>query len=122
MSKTTDTVEIHGAQWERTDIEENVAFCKDLSWQKQKWLPQDALVHCNGGRVSLYIGQRYDPEKIDLVKCGWSHDHCEICWWELYATDEPEHAEGYVSGNRWLCLECYTKFIEPAQAKNNSNG
>jgi len=64
-----------------------------------------------GGTVSLYHGQKYDPDKIDLVEDGWCHDHCEICCWNIYESEDSEHGEGYTDGDNWICLECYDKVL-----------
>ena len=41
----------------------------------------------------------------------WSHDHCEICGWELRESDNEEQSVGYVDGSDWICSECYHQFI-----------
>ncbi len=111
-----ETVVIHGSVWERSHIEEAIADCKESSWERQAWFARNALVHGKGGRVSLYVGQKYDPAKIELVKGGWNHDHCQICWWDLYESEDPEHGAGYTNGGDWLCSECYSKFIASDEA------
>ena len=122
MAGVTETVVIHGSEWERSHVEESVAYCKESLWDRAVWPPRDALVHRNGGRVSLYIGQKYDPAKIDLVKGGWNHDHCQVCWWDLYESEDPEHGVGYTDGDDWLCSECYGKFIAPDEALADNGG
>jgi hypothetical protein len=111
MADIPETVEIHDSTWERSHVEESIAYCKESSWERKVWFPRDALVHRSGGTVSFYVGQKFDPAKIDLVKGGWSHDHCQICWWDLYESEDPEHGIGYTNGDNWLCSECYSKFI-----------
>ena len=75
------------------------------------WVRRDALVQ-RTGTTSLYTGQRYDPKYCELVRGGWSHDHCEICWWTLSEGGDEEHSVGYTDGGRWICSECYGHFIE----------
>jgi len=48
---------------------------------------------------------------MSLVVAGWTHDHCEICTWELHASDDPEHGIGYSHDVDWICSECYELFI-----------
>lgn len=43
-----------------------------------------------------------------------THDHCALCWRELYETDDPEHGSGYTDGAHWLCRRCYAEHIAPA--------
>jgi hypothetical protein len=117
-----EKVEIHGSEWKLADIRESIAYCKPYSWNKQLWTARDALVDRNGRRTSLYVGQNYDPAKVDLVKGGWDHDHCEICWWELYESEDTEHGTGFTNGQDWLCIECHTKFIAPSGDKVGDHG
>ncbi len=106
-----DMVIIHGNPWKWADLADAVADCRGATWTKQRWQPRPALVHRSGGRTSLYVGQRYDSAKVDLVPDGWTHDHCEVCWWELLETDEAAHGVGYTDGRAWLCSECYERFV-----------
>ncbi len=68
-------------------------------------------MHKSGSRTSLYVGQKFDPQYIDLVDDGWTHDHCEICYKDLYEIEDPEHGEGYTNGQDWICSECYLKYV-----------
>lgn len=115
MTHEKDTIWIRGSEWDRTYVEESIAYSRSSAWQETKWRPRPALVHRDGGRVSLYTGQGYDPDKIDLVEDGWNHDHCQICWWDLHEADDAEHGIGYSDGEGWLCSECYNKFIVTAR-------
>ena len=105
-----DTVVIHGNPWKWADLAEAVAACRGATWTRQRWQRRPALVH-RSGSSSLYMGQRYDPAKIELVPDGWTHDHCEVCWWELFDTADAAHGIGYTDGSGWLCSECYEQFV-----------
>ena len=106
------TIQIHGNTWLVKDIMNEVLWCLSQNWRKEKWRPTAALVHKQGGRISQYLGQRFDPEKIELVSDGWNHDHCSICWWTLHESDDRDEGEGYLNeANSWLCTECYLKLI-----------
>ena len=105
------TVRIHGSDWKLADVEDAVAFCREHRWRREQWVRRDALVQ-RTGTTSLYTGQRYDPAYCELVRGGWSHDHCEICWWTLSEGGDEEHSVGYTNGGRWICSECYRHFIE----------
>jgi hypothetical protein len=102
---------IHGSEWKMSDVKDTVDALQGYKWEKNTWKRRAALVHKKGGITSAYYGQKYDPEKIDLVKNGWSHDHCELCFWGLCESNDPEHGIGYSSGNTWICTECYEKLI-----------
>ena len=105
-----DYVTIHGDKWKWADIRESVKWACKQSWKKQKWVARPALV--SKGSVSDYVGQKHNPEYTQLIKDGWNHDHCEICWWTLHESDDPEHGEGLTTdGHKWLCTVCFTRFI-----------
>jgi len=105
------TVTIHGGEWKFTEIADEVAYCRGLHWRRESWVRRDALVQ-QTGTTDLYVGQRYDPAYYELVRGGWSHDHCEICWWTLSEGGDDEHSVGYTDGRRWICTECYQQFIQ----------
>lgn len=105
-------VTIHGDKWKIADIKEPIEWALEQKWEKQKWHPRAALV--SKSKTSEYVGQKYNPKYTKLVEDGWSHDHCEICWWSLHESDNPESGEGYTcNGRSWLCSECYEQFIAP---------
>ena len=110
----TQSVTLHGDPWLLSDIAEDVAWIAQRSWQLEKWLCGPALIHKKGGTVSYYRGQKFDPNKINLVQEGWSHDHCLICNWTLHETNDNDSGVGFTDANGgWLCQECYTKLIKP---------
>ncbi len=114
MTDRSDTVVIHGDEWKWIDIEESVSACRKATWHREKWKRIPALVHKKGGSSSQYVGQQFDPAKTDLVQDGWTHDHCEICWWTLHETDNEDEGYGFTDGGSWVCLECYGKFLAAA--------
>jgi hypothetical protein len=108
----TETVHIHGDEWKLDDIREEIEWCQKRFWTQHKWKATPALVNKKGGRISHYYGQKYDPEKIDYVENGWTHDHCAICWFTIFDSDKQEENTGWTDGKgNWLCLECYDQFI-----------
>lgn len=106
-------VTIHGNPWKWSDIADAVNDCRAKQWAKRRWTRRPALVDKGGGSVRLYSnGRDFDPDKFDLVPDGWSHDHCEICWWTLHETDDPDEGIGYEADDgSWICQECYERFI-----------
>ena len=88
------TVSIHGDQWKWRDIEEEIAWCRTKTWERQRWAPTERAASRDG--IS-------------------AHDHCQICWWTLSQSADPAVSVGYHSGRRlWICTECYEKFIADA--------
>jgi ATP-dependent Clp protease ATP-binding subunit ClpA len=112
-SKLEDYVEIHGELWSASSIRELSQYYWRFHWEKRRWVPRDALVIRANGKLHLYSGQSYDPEKFELEKGGWTEDHCAICWWKLCESDSSDHGEGYTNGQDWLCTECHERFLSP---------
>jgi hypothetical protein len=51
-----------------------------------------------------------DTRGGEVVRAGWDHEHCAICWETLGPGGQPE---GYVSSQRiWVCERCYINFVE----------
>jgi hypothetical protein len=104
------TVLIHGDEWKVSHVIDAVRWCRTLAWAARTWTPGPALVHRGGNSVSEYRGQVFDPEKIDLVPDGWTHDHCQICYFEILDADARRDA--FTDGHRrWLCAQCHEQFI-----------
>ena len=106
-----ETVILHGHPFEAEYIEDSAEWALGFDWRFAEWRCRDALV--DHGAQTLYTGQRYDPSKVELVRGGWKHDHCAICWWTLWETEDPESGTGYTDGIDWLCVECYEKLVLP---------
>jgi hypothetical protein len=44
---------------------------------------------------------------------GWDHDHCEFCWVEFAAREDPDiQREGYTTDDEyhWICADCARDF------------
>ena len=113
VRRAEDHVEIHGELWSASSIREYSEYYRKFHWEKRRWTPRDALAQRADRTLYLYSGQAYDAEQVELIKGGWSEDHCAICWWKLYESDSPEHGEGYTNGQDWLCTECFERFVSP---------
>ena len=113
VGRPADYVEIHGELWSAGSVREFSEYYRKFHWEKRRWTPRDALVQRADRTLYLYSGQAYDTEQVELIKGGWSEDHCAICWWKLHESDSPEHGEGYTNGQDWLCTECFEKFVSP---------
>jgi hypothetical protein len=63
------------------------------------------------GSLSFELNLAEDSAKFEVLKKGWTKDHCAVCRWELFESkDDPEYGTGYTNGRDWLCMECYEKF------------
>jgi len=108
-----ETVEIHGSRWNVDYVRDAVQLCRAYNWHwhKADWKPRDVAVERKTGRVSFDLGLGSDSANFEFVKGGWKKDHCFICRWKLFESQD-EHGTGYTNGHDWLCTECYTKFWE----------
>ena len=103
---------IHDSEWQRALLEEAAASCRGRDWRRERWVRRDALIERGGCSSRLFVGHSYDAAHFELVRGGWSHDHCEICWWDLFETEDEQHSIGYTDGRQWICSECYQQFVE----------
>ena len=106
-----ETVLIHGAKWRVADLEDAVTNCRASAWAKARWHPRSALRDRSSGATTVYEGQPYDPEQVELVSDGWDHDHCQVCWWTLSESADPAESAGYTNGHDWICAECFERFV-----------
>jgi hypothetical protein len=106
-----ESVQIHGLWWNSVYIRDGVKRCRrrNWHWQKASWKPRDVVVHRGTGKISLDLSLLADPDNFQLLSGGWQKDHCAVCAWELYET-EDHHGTGYTNGTQWLCEECFEKF------------
>ncbi|CAA0117553.1 hypothetical protein [Zhongshania aliphaticivorans] len=106
-----ETVLIHGDEWKLEDIQEEISWCREQSWIKQKFTASDAVKQKNHWRK--YIPGEVIPKGGEIVPKGHDHEHCQICWWSISESEDPTKNQGYVSGHHWVCTECYGNFIQP---------
>ncbi len=114
---SAETVEIHGFRWNVDYVRDAVELCRSCKWywHKAPWMPRDVALEKKTGRVSFNLALASDSANFELAKGGWKKDHCFICRWELFESQneaDAEHGIGYTNGHDWLCTECYTKFWE----------
>jgi len=107
-------VEIHGKAWTAETIRDRVGVLRRTSWnwQKRPWKARDLAVQENG-KISFDVSLATDTKNFSLHQAGWKADHCAICEWELFESEnQPEHGTGYTNGRDWICTECYAKFLK----------
>jgi hypothetical protein len=109
-------VEIHGVRRNAERVRDAVERCRmyNWHWDKRSWTEVDIVIARKTGKVSFDLGLASDPANFDLVKGGWKKDHCFICRWELFESqnDPDDHGTAYTNGHDWLCTECWAKFWE----------
>jgi Clp amino terminal domain, pathogenicity island component len=104
---------IHGVARSARRIREAVQRCRmyNWHWDKRAWSNADVAIERKTGKVSFDLRLAQDAENFELVKGGWTKDHCLICRWELFESQaDAEHGTGYTNGHHWVCTECYEKF------------
>ena len=109
---TDEPIEIHGVKRKSDLVRDlvNVIRSRNWHWQKAQWKAQDLVFHRKSGKFSLNLSLAEDAENFILGQKGWTTDHCFICGWELFESDN-EHGVGYTNGRDWLCLECCERFV-----------
>ncbi len=107
----TETVQIHGLWWNADYIHDAVKRClrHNWHWHKALWKPRDLVVNRKTGKLSFDLSLAQDAENFEVIKGGWKRDHCAVCGWELFES-EDHYGTGYTNGRDWLCLECYDRF------------
>ncbi|MGB0281826.1 MAG: hypothetical protein ACPGAE_06585 [Neptuniibacter sp.] len=105
-----ETVLIHGDHWKVSDVKEEVEWCRSQEWVQLAFVPRDAIKQKHSW--TEHKEGKAAPEGGEVIEGGWEHEHCQVCWWKIRESDNPEIGVGYTNGNQWLCTECYSQFIE----------
>jgi hypothetical protein len=107
-----EIIEIHGSRRNADYIRDVVSMIRSYNWHWHKtgWKPHDLVINRKDGKFSFELGLAADTENFTLVEKGWKKDHCFICRWELFESDD-EHGTGYTNGRNWLCTECCERFL-----------
>ena len=76
-------------------------------WSRARFEPKDAVqFEGNGG---MLLTEAADGEEGTVIKGGWDHEHCAICWETLGPGGQPD---GYLDPPRtWVCDRCYLQFV-----------
>lgn len=88
---------------------------RSVTWHRQMWEPRDAWISPDGAArpYEAFSDPATPPAGMKLVKGGWNHDHCQLCWVTL-AEATAGQPEGYTDGaHRWLCVSCFEAYLAP---------
>ena len=109
---SSETVEIHGQRWNVDYVHDVIRLCQSCNWHWRKaiWKPRDVALHKKSGKVSFDVSLAIDTNNFELLPNGWKKDHCFVCHWELYESDDEERGTGYTNGHDWFCVECFERF------------
>jgi hypothetical protein len=110
---SSDTIEIHGRRRNADYVRDVISTIHSYNWHWHKSLfkPRDIVIHRRTGQFSFELALAEDRDNFMLVKEGWKKDHCFVCHWELFESDD-EHGRGYTNGRNWLCMECCERFVQ----------
>ena len=103
-------LEIHGRAFSQGYIRLVAKDVGDFVWVRRKWKPLDIVIDKEQGGVCFDLSVA-DGTRYQLQSGGWTKEPCAICGWELTAEGGPEHSEGFTNGRRWICAECYHRFV-----------
>ena len=95
-------------------IQMYVSRCREYAWrwEQKSWKARDIVMKkdSKGFSFDLTLAERWLDEFV-LVEGGWKKDHCAICHWELFDSDDASHGTGFTNGRDWVCTECHQRFI-----------
>ena len=111
-TRLSNTIAIHSAEWDAEYIHDRVKSCAEIfwHWHQQPWKACDVAVHRSTGRITFDLTLAENSKDYEIVKAGWKKDHCAVCRWELFESEDASHGTGYTNGREWLCVECYEMF------------
>ena len=110
-TSSTETIEIHGRKLSSEYVREAAKGAADFAWIRRRWKPLDIVVDNEQGGICFDVSVA-DGQRFRLVPGGWTKESCAICSWYLTGEDGPERQEGFTNGRRWICAECYYRFVE----------
>ncbi len=104
-------VQIHGRTFSQTHIRMVAKDVRDFVWVRRKWQPIDIVIDKEQGGICFDVSVA-DGKRFQLQPGGWTKEPCTICGWELQAEGGSERSEGFTDSRRWICAECYRRFVE----------
>ena len=107
-------IQIHGRVRMQDAVAAAVQKLKEhpFYWERKLWQARDVVYEKNGKRFSFDTTLAQDADKFLLVQGGWKKDHCVVCGWELFESEDPAHGTAFTNGMVWVCEECYRRFVE----------
>jgi hypothetical protein len=107
----SEMIDIHGFKRNADYVRDVVSMIRSYNWHwhKTAWKPRDVVMSQKDGKFSFDLAK--DNENFKVVKDGWKKDHCFVCGWELFESDD-EHGTGYSNGRNWLGMECCERFVQ----------
>lgn len=85
---------------------------RERRWHRARFEARDAIqFKLAGDGLATTEATEENRSRGKIVKEGWYHEHCAICWEKL---GHGGQAEGFLSPPKtWVCEACYVGFVEP---------
>jgi hypothetical protein len=108
-----NTIEIHAVKRNLEHIRMSVSRCREYAWhwEQKPWKARDIVMKKDAKGFSFDLTLAENSSEFMLVQGGWKKDHCVICRWELFESDDASHGTGFTNGRDWVCTECHQRFI-----------
>jgi len=90
-----------------------LALVEDRSrtWHLKSFEPGPAVERHVDGQRLLGKASSEDPD-AHVIRDRWDHEHCELCSVKI-SRSAGHAAEGYTDGDKWICVECFVRCIQP---------
>jgi hypothetical protein len=98
--------------------QEKEAFVRTLLFVRRPYSDRDMLLALEPNEGGFYASQIYHGEPFDIaqyrvVRGGWDHEHCHLCWAKVLPGEEwwathPPNFEDEIG----LCLNCYSRLFD----------
>jgi hypothetical protein len=96
---------------------EKEAFVRTLRFVRRPYSDKDMLLALEPNDAGFYSshayhGEVFDPTQYRVVRGGWDHEHCFLCWAKVLPGGEwwaahPDNFEDEIG----LCLDCYSRLF-----------
>jgi hypothetical protein len=93
------------------------AFVRTLRFVRCPFSNQDMLLALEPNEAGYYVsaiyhGEPFDPTRYRVVRGGWDHEHCYLCWAKVLSGEEWWVAHPATGENEiGLCLDCYARLF-----------
>jgi hypothetical protein len=97
--------------------QEDEAFVRTLHFVRRLYSDQDMLLALEPNDAGYYAshvyhGEPFDPAQYRVVRGGWDHEHCYLCWAKVLPGEEwwatySANCENEIG----LCLDCYSSLF-----------
>lgn len=81
-------------------------------WTQRIFEPVDAVTFKRSDDTIIEkIANPNLSEGGTVIKGGWDHEHCDICWGTISPQTDP--VAMFSDPDHWICQKCYENFVLP---------